>query len=164
MSLINSKPYWNCTTLKFIRRYRRPIIKGEKKKRSETSTAKFLTRGRSQSEKFDRLSCKYILKGTCTKSRCEYWHPPECQFHKTKSGCKFGAECPFPHWKVARGWSPRQAFNRRRRTREGLELACVQTPWHGWHRREKRRINVLPWYRLVGVAKTSTWTQRRKKG
>ena len=34
------------------------------------------------------------------KSPCEYWHPPECQFQKTKSGCKFGAECSFPHWKV----------------------------------------------------------------
>ena len=43
---------------------------------------------------------KYFLKGTCTKSPCEYWHPPECQFYKSKSGCKFGAECSFPHWKV----------------------------------------------------------------
>ena len=43
---------------------------------------------------------KYFLKGTCTKSPCEYWHPPECQFYKTQSGCKFGAECSFPHWKV----------------------------------------------------------------
>ena len=57
-------------------------------------------RGRSQSEKFDRPPCKYLLKGTCTKSACEYWHPPECQFYKTKSGCKFGAECSFQHWKV----------------------------------------------------------------
>ena len=57
-------------------------------------------RGRSQSEKFNRPPCKYFLKGTCTKSPCEYWHPPGCQFNKTKSGCKFGAECSFPHWKV----------------------------------------------------------------
>ena len=40
------------------------------------------------------------MKGTCTKSPCEYWHPPECQFYKTKSGCKFKPECSFPHWKV----------------------------------------------------------------
>ena len=57
-------------------------------------------RGRSQSVKFNRPPCKYFLKGTCTKSPYEYWHPPECQFYKTKSGCKFGAECPVPHWKV----------------------------------------------------------------
>ena len=57
-------------------------------------------RGRSQSEKFNRPPCKYFLKGTCTKSPCEYWHPPECQFCKSKSGCQFGAECLFLHWKV----------------------------------------------------------------
>ena len=34
-------------------------------------------------------------------------------------------------------------------------------PWGGTCRREGR-INVLPWYRLVGVAKTSSETQRRK--
>ena len=57
-------------------------------------------RGRSQSEKFNRPPCKYFLKGTCTKLLCEYWHPPECQFYKTKSGSMFGAECSFPHWQV----------------------------------------------------------------
>ena len=43
---------------------------------------------------------KYFLLATCTKSPCECWHPPECQFYKTKSGCKFDADCSFPHWKV----------------------------------------------------------------
>ena len=28
------------------------------------------------------------------------WHPPECHFHKTKSGCKAVAKCLFPHHKV----------------------------------------------------------------
>ena len=37
-------------------------------------------RGRGQSGKFNRQPCKYFLKGTCTKSHCKYWHPPECQF------------------------------------------------------------------------------------
>ena len=41
---------------------------------------------------------------------------------------------------------PRRAINRRRRTREGPEPTCVQTP-------SSLR---LPWYRLVGVAKTSS--------
>ena len=58
------------------------------------------TRGRSQSEKVNRPPCEYFLKGTCTTSPCECWHPPECQFCDTTSGCKFGAECSFPYWKV----------------------------------------------------------------
>ena len=50
--------------------------------------------------------------------------------------------------------SPRQVGNRRRRTREGPELACVQTPlFVGWHTQGgEGSINTLPWYRLVGVA------------
>ena len=24
-------------------------------------------------------------KGTCTRTPCEYWHPPECQFYETKT-------------------------------------------------------------------------------
>ena len=60
--------------------------------------------------------------------------------------------------------SPRQEHNRRRRTREGPEPACVQTPFrHGVaHAGREGCINILPWYRLVGVAKTSSETQRRK--
>ena len=38
--------------------------------------------------KFDRKPCKNFLKGTCTKLSYDYWHPPECQFCKSESGCK----------------------------------------------------------------------------
>ena len=44
-------------------------------------------RGRSPSGRMARLPCKDHLKGTCTNSFCEKWHPPECLFYKTKSGC-----------------------------------------------------------------------------
>ena len=56
--------------------------------------------------------------------------------------------------KMVRGMgSPRQAFNRRRRTRDGPEHACVQTPLtSGWHTQEEERwIIILSWYRLVRV-------------
>ena len=62
---------------------------------------------------------------------------------------------------VARGMgSPRRAKNRRRRTRRGPELACVQTPLmlgvahaggEGW-------INILP-----GVAKTLQWDAKEEE-
>ena len=44
-----------------------------------------------------RLQCKDYLKGTCTNSFCEKWHPPECLFYKTKSGCRFGEKCSYAH-------------------------------------------------------------------
>ena len=40
------------------------------------------------------------LKGTCTRSPCEYWHPPQCRFYKKETGCKARDKCLFPHHKV----------------------------------------------------------------
>ena len=68
--------------------------------RGRSASRKRNIRGKSQSGKFNRQPCKHFLKGTCTKLPCEYWEPLAGQFYKTKSGCKFGAECPFPYWKV----------------------------------------------------------------
>ena len=31
---------------------------------------------------------------------CERWHPPECLFYKTKSGCRFWEKCSFAHRQV----------------------------------------------------------------
>ena len=53
--------------------------------------------------RFSRKHCDAARlgpQGTCTRSPCEYWHPPECQFFKTKSGRKAGDKCLFPHCKV----------------------------------------------------------------
>ena len=68
--------------------------------RGRSASRKRSLRGRSQSGKSTRQPCKNFLKGTCTKLLCDYWHPPECQFYKSETGSKFGAEGSFPHWKV----------------------------------------------------------------
>ena len=57
-------------------------------------------RGRSPSGRMFRLSCKDYLVGTCTNSFCEKWHPPECLFCKTNSGCRFGEKCSYAHRQV----------------------------------------------------------------
>ena len=56
--------------------------------------------GWSPSGKSNRLPCRDFLTGICTKLPCDYWHPPECQFYKTESGCKFGDKCSFAHRQV----------------------------------------------------------------
>ena len=56
-----------------------------------------IPRGKSPSGRNFRLPCKDYLKRTCTNSFCEKWHPPECLFHKTKSGCRFGEKCSNGH-------------------------------------------------------------------
>ena len=45
-------------------------------------------RGKSPSGRMSRWPCKDYLRGTCNNSFCEKWHPPECLFYKTKSGCR----------------------------------------------------------------------------
>ena len=57
-------------------------------------------RGRSPSGRMSRWPCKDYLRGTCNNSFCEKWHPPECWFYKTKSGCRFGEKCSFAHRQV----------------------------------------------------------------
>ena len=57
-------------------------------------------RGRSPSGRMSRWPCKDYLKGTCNNSFCKRWHPPECLFYKTKSGCRFGEKCSFAHRQV----------------------------------------------------------------
>ena len=47
-----------------------------------------------------RWLCKDYLRGICNNSFCEKWHPPECLYYKTKSGCRFGEKCAFAHRQV----------------------------------------------------------------
>ena len=57
-------------------------------------------RGKSPSGRMFRLPRKEYLKGTCTNSFCGKWHPPECLFYKTESGCRFGEKCSCAHRQV----------------------------------------------------------------
>ena len=57
-------------------------------------------RGKSPSGRMSRWPCKDYLKGTCNNSFCGKWHPPECLYYKTKSGCRFGEKCSFAHREV----------------------------------------------------------------
>ena len=57
-------------------------------------------RGKSPSGRMSRWPCKDYLKGICNNSFCEKWHPPECLFYKTKSGCRFGEKCSYAHRQV----------------------------------------------------------------
>ena len=66
----------------------------------EVDARKRSIRGKSNHGAILRQPCRFYLKGTCTRSPCEYWHPPECQFFKTETGCEAGDECFFPHHEV----------------------------------------------------------------
>ena len=61
----------------------------------------YTVRGKTDEKTNDLKARQSMVRNveTCVW-RDEYWQHPECQFYKTKSGCKFGAECSFPNWKV----------------------------------------------------------------
>ena len=68
-------------------------------------------KGKSPSGRMSRWPCKDHLKGTCTNSFYEKWHPPECLFYKTKSGCRFGEKCSYAHRQVDEQSSKRSEKN-----------------------------------------------------
>ena len=68
-------------------------------------------RGKSPSGRMSRWPCKDYLKGPCNNSFCEKWHLPECLFHKTKSGCRFGEKCSYAHRQVDEQPSKRSKKN-----------------------------------------------------
>ena len=43
---------------------------------------------------------RITTKELAINSFCAKWHPPECLFYKTKSGCKFGEMCSYAHRQV----------------------------------------------------------------
>ena len=52
--------------------------------RGRSVSEKRSIRGKSNRGSIARQPCRYYLKGTCTRTLCECWHPPECQFLKQK--------------------------------------------------------------------------------
>ena len=57
-------------------------------------------RRKSPRGRMSRWPCKDYLRVTCNNSFCERWHPPECSFYKTQSGCRFGEKCSYAHRQV----------------------------------------------------------------
>ena len=103
---------------------------------------KEVSKGKSNPDIILRQPCRYYWLGTCTRSPCEYWHPPECQFYKTETRCKAGDKCLFPHQKVDEQPSkkPKKLSKRKKRRQEccsccencttiGLRLAKTRSYW-----------------------------------
>ena len=73
-----------------------------------------------------RWPCKDYLKRTCTNSFRGKWHPPECLFYKTKSGCKFGEKCSYAHRQV-------DAQPSRRSKKDDDKSAVAMLKKNDWH-------------------------------
>ena len=54
------------------------------------------------------------------------WHPPECLFYKTKSGCRFGERCSYAHRQV-----DEQPTKRSKKNDDKSAVAMLKKG--GWH-------------------------------
>ena len=106
-------------------------------------------RGRSPTGRMSRWPCKDYLGGTCNNSFCEKWHPPECLFNKTKSGCRFGEKCSFAHRQVDEQPTKRSQKNDGKsvvamlkkgnwQERESVTDGCHDRPGKPWKRSDKK--------------------------
>ena len=100
------------------------FMRQNERKASRTRSPK----GKSPSGRIFRWPCKDYLKGTCNNSFCEKWHPPECLYNKTKSGCKFGEKCSYAHSQV-------HAQPSKKSKKNGDKSAVVMVKKGDWHER-----------------------------
>ena len=78
------------------------------------------------------------MKGTCTRSPCEYWHPPECQFYQNETSCKAGD----PHYKVDAqpNKKPKKSCFPKRRESHDKNVVAVVKLYHNWVASRKTRM------------------------
>ena len=91
----------NCSFRHDINKRAKTIQPNSSTRQNERSASRTRSpRGKSPSGRMFRFPCKRYLKGTCTYSLCEKWHPPECSFYMSENGCRFGEKCSYAHSQV----------------------------------------------------------------
>ena len=101
-------------------------------------------RGRSPSGSLDGLA-RITLKELAPIHSVKRWHPPECLFYKTKSGCRFGEKCSFAHRQVDEQPTKRSKTNDDKKYSSYVEegkLARKRT-CHRWMSRSTRGTEVI---------------------
>ena len=87
------------TGLVLVKEHNHPLLLRRRRLRlKEESLAYFA--GASPSGLNGGKPCRNFLKGKCTESPCDLWHPPVCLNHKSEPGCKYRDKCHFRHTEV----------------------------------------------------------------
>ena len=84
--------------------------------------------GKSNHGAILRQPYRFYLKGTCTRSPCEWWHPLECQFYNTETGCKAGDKRLFPHHEFDEQPNiklPKSYYSHKRRDRDDKNAVAI---------------------------------------
>ena len=91
----------------------------------EACRRKEVSKAKSNHGAILRQPCRYCWKGTCTRSPCEYWHPPECQFLQNRNGLQSRGWMLVP---ASKGWwatkekaKERLLFQQKKRKRNPMQ-------------------------------------------
>ena len=110
--------------------------------------------------------CRYFLKGTSTRTSCEYWRPLECQFCKNETGCKAGDKCLLPHYKVdeqPKKKPKKSNIPKRRESEDKGAVAIVKSVSHWVLYHKTRMHSLLKERKSFGEARCrKSWTQFEK--
>ena len=91
-------------------------------------------RGEYQSGTRGRCPCRDFLKGKCTNSSCNYWHPPVCLNYKSETGCAYGKKCRFRHVEIDGQPSKKSKKSGGKGSvallKESIQLGCVSHDSH----------------------------------
>ena len=126
-------------------------------------------RGKSNHGSILQQPCRDYLKGTCTRSPCEYWHPPECQFYRTQTGCEARDKCLFPHYKVDEqpNKKPKKGYysHKRRESDDKNAVAIVKiVPQLGCVSQDSDALVSQRGKQLWGNPSKKSWDQFEKYG
>ena len=72
--------------------------------RGRSVSKKRSIRGKSNHGSFLRQPCRYYVRGTCTRTSCEYWHPPEGKKTTSQKEEKGMTRMLWLLWKVYHNW------------------------------------------------------------
>ena len=72
-------------------------------------------------------TCRCQLRRTCTRTLCEYWHPPECKFYRAKTGCESGDKYMFLHHRVCEqsNQKPKESYFPKRRESDDKNAVAI---------------------------------------
>ena len=125
----------SATNTKIVRKNQNTLLPSQPFHEVEVSSKKRSIRGKSNHGSILRQPCSCYLRRTCTRTPCEQWHPPECQFYKTETGCKSGDTCLFPHFKVDEQPNERPKkgyFTKKEEKTRTKALWLLRKAYHKW--------------------------------
>ena len=137
--------------------------------RGRSESRKRSVSGRSQTGRILRQPCRYYLQGSCTRTSCENWYPPECQFCKTESGCNARDKYLFPHYKVEEqpNKKPKRELSKRKQRRQGCGSYCENCTSIGFclarlravRTSEQNKVSEKPEAEVLGSIRRVRFTQ-----